>query len=293
MPVSGCCHNGLKMKITKPLTFVLVVVAILWSGWAFLVTRPNIPFVENRVENMDARGQFGDSFGALNALLTALTFGGLAFSIYLQVEEAKKRHAEDTARKARDAEERVDSHFFQLTTSLRSMVQATQIYDTGVYPIKASTGRAAFETMFIHVIRERDMFGMYDSLAKTTAAYVKIYDVHQAHLGPYFRLLYRICRYVDQAPITEGQKLMYMKIARAELSNPELSLMALGVFTPLGRNFKDLIDKYALLKHLSRRAIGKTTFTTITEKFQHTAFTDADELLHSDDEPRSDTPPSS
>ncbi len=63
--------------------FVLGVWLSFWFWWG--------PLVEGKT---DARGQWGDSFGAINALFSALAFAGLIITVLLQREELKAQRAE-------------------------------------------------------------------------------------------------------------------------------------------------------------------------------------------------------
>ena len=60
---------------------LLTVVVLLWH-W--------IPtMLNNNVTDLSERGQYGDSYGSVNALFTGLAFAGLIFTILLQQREIK------------------------------------------------------------------------------------------------------------------------------------------------------------------------------------------------------------
>ena len=61
------------------IAFPLVVVVVLLWGANYLVTY--------LTRNYECSGQFGDSFGAVNALFSGLAFSGLIFAIWLQSRE--------------------------------------------------------------------------------------------------------------------------------------------------------------------------------------------------------------
>ncbi len=82
--VSGDLRDDLKSEpSTKPwllwvmLSGVFVVVVI----YGFIIVNINIP---GDIEVAAKRGQFGDMFGAINALFTGLAFAGFIYTIYLQ-----------------------------------------------------------------------------------------------------------------------------------------------------------------------------------------------------------------
>lgn len=66
-------------------------------------------------------------------------------------------------------------------------------------------------------------------------------------LNPYFRLLYNIVKFVDGADLVEKKR--YTNIIRAQLSESELTLLAINLETPPGEGFRKLAEKYDLLKH--------------------------------------------
>lgn len=67
------------MSSTKFLSALIVLVVALWFGTSYLITL-NLP-------SWTERGQFGDLFGAVNALFSGLAFAGLFYTIFLQRSE--------------------------------------------------------------------------------------------------------------------------------------------------------------------------------------------------------------
>ena len=65
---------------------LLVVVAVaLWVGWGVFVT---VHFQPSQTRSADAtmavRGQFGDMFGGINALFSALVLAGAVYAVWLR-----------------------------------------------------------------------------------------------------------------------------------------------------------------------------------------------------------------
>lgn len=56
-----------------------IIVVILYAGSWY--------YIDSTYTGLDARGQFGDKFGAVNALFSGLAFAGLIFTIILQKNE--------------------------------------------------------------------------------------------------------------------------------------------------------------------------------------------------------------
>lgn len=92
---------------------------------------------------------------------------------------------------------------------------------------------------------------------------IKLYNLHfpmyNSDLGHYFRHLYHIVKYVDSnyyftmitGDIRFIQQKDYIKMLRAQLSNPEITLLAINGLTVQGAGFKNFIDKYELLVNIN------------------------------------------
>ncbi len=89
-------------------------------------------------------------------------------------------------------------------------------------------------------------------------------------LGHYFRNLYHIVKYIDddKSLKTFDLKYKYAKILRAQLSAPEINLIALNGLTYYGEGFKPLIDKYRLLKNMNFR-YEMVDIIWLTGKYPH------------------------
>ncbi len=83
----------------------------------------------------------------------------------------------------------------------------------------------------------------------------KIGRTNQTSLSAYFRNLYNAIMFIDQnQDLSQEQKFNYIKILRAQLSNPEQCLLYFNVMSRFGKKWKeyDLIQKYELIKNIPR-----------------------------------------
>jgi hypothetical protein len=96
----------------KFLLVLSVVAALWWAGWWLIDNR--VDFGKDVEDINAARGQFGDKFGAINALFAGFAFAGIIFTILLQSRELKQTKAmlEDQMKESKG--ERFDGTFFQL-----------------------------------------------------------------------------------------------------------------------------------------------------------------------------------
>lgn len=76
---------------------------------------------------------------------------------------------------------------------------------------------------------------------------------NQTDLSTYFRNMYNAIKMVDESKrMSEQEKYDYVKILRAQLSNPELYILFFNVISPFGVNWKQsgYIKKYNLLDNI-------------------------------------------
>ena len=215
-----------------------------------------LPFALYREYDLELRidegllGNYGDFIGGLLSVV----------SIYLLVETLKEERA--TSKEQRDFtekqqaliekqqknadEQQINSLFFHLLKHLQREVADLNITtEDGQYTNKD----------FFEVLRRdlQESFNATDTYTKAVARalphYFKLYAEHP-RLGSYFRILYRICEVIDHSKLDGTEKVKYIKILRAQLTNSELLLLRYNAQTPHGRKFKHYINEYNLLKHL-------------------------------------------
>jgi hypothetical protein len=221
-----------RVRFTIPL--LATILFTTWFYWPELLP--------NELSDLEKRGQYGDSFGALNTLFTGLALVGVAYSVYLQLQERKKRDQERY-------EDAFESRIFRFSDSIRALISAMNCERNK----QVKKGKDAFEGFY-------SLIGDCTPATSTAEAeprdvllrkYRTVYSEKQDDLGPYFRILYHTFRYIDRSR-TATQK-EYSDIIRAELSTAELSLLAVNGLTQMGQKFKPLIEKYHLLKHLPKK----------------------------------------
>lgn len=93
-------------------SLIFVAVVALWGGmWWFI----DISVKPTGTESVgEARGAFGDKFGAINALFSGLAFAGLITTVLLQRRELSETREAFEKQVANVQTERFDSTFFQL-----------------------------------------------------------------------------------------------------------------------------------------------------------------------------------
>lgn len=91
-------------------------------------------------------------------------------------------------------------------------------------------------------------------LRKIDKAYDLFYQKNEMDVGHYFRSLYNIIKFVDRS--TSKEKRIYTNLVRAQLSSNEIWLLSYNCLSRYGiEQFKPLVEKYSLLKSLSRKEL--------------------------------------
>jgi hypothetical protein len=228
---------------------VFALSIVLWGAWGFGLG----PLLATRFSSTDlARsGQFGDLFGGVNALFTALAFAAVWWTGRMQREELELQRGE--LRDTREVFQRqaFESTFFNQLELLRSVALSFKMGEAQGYAAWDSHANSCHRVLL--------------SVANTVAAgdnaeyrrlcdhYYRdeIYVRRESYIGPYFRILYHIFKLIDtQSYLSEADKVSYANLARAQLGSSELVGIALNYLSNHSENFGPLIEKYGILKHL-------------------------------------------
>lgn len=223
---------------------ILVIIAV-WGG----VTIFAFPKL---VGDVAVRGQWGDSFGMINALFAGLAFAGVIYAIILQKKELALQREElaNTREEIRGQKEQLEaqnqtlqkqnfeSSFFQLLSQHNDIVNSMAVQGSR----EKFSGRECFDYLFLVF---RNNYAAYN--------YEEFFDQHQSYVGYYFRALYNFVKFVDQENDflkDYGAKKFYTNLIRAQLSSDELGLLFYNCLSERGDKFKKLVEKYALLEDM-------------------------------------------
>ncbi|WP_096202081.1 putative phage abortive infection protein [Bacillus sp. FJAT-45350] len=86
---------------------------------------------------------------------------------------------------------------------------------------------------------------------KVEEIYEAFFDKNQIYIGHYFRNMYRIVKFVDEANLLYKEKKEYLGILKAQLSSFELVLLLYNGISKHGKKFLPLIKKYNLLDNIN------------------------------------------
>lgn len=257
------------------LSVMIVMVLVLFLSNLCLVF---LPYDENE------RGTFGDQFGAVNALFSGLAFAGLIYTIILQrhdlklqrrdlhyqrreLELTRKEMEEQTAEFEKQNEtlriQRFENTFFNMLSQFQEVVNNLSITTRVNMETIDLAGRDVFPvlfkkaTVYVDIPKgEKTRQGFYGMgyAIKNLGLEGYMHSEQPTLFDHYFRLLYRILKFVKTSPLITRfeDEYEYTSILRATLSRYELVWLYYNGLT-YGRNkLKPLIERYAMLKNLRK-----------------------------------------
>ena len=184
-------------------------------------------------------GQVGDLFGGINAAFAALAFVGVAAAAGLQLQSLKLLQVEH-----------VSNTFEPLFTILLARPE---------FPSSLSANQTTFlhtsrsgdhpSSTLIEDIRKEVQKGSHYPASGILKRYEEVYGANDGALGVYFRSLFHLYKYIAQSALPEGRKLVYVNIARSQLTPDMLLMLMLNCATERGSHFKPLVERFGLLKH--------------------------------------------
>lgn len=232
----------------------------------------------------NTRGTFGDQFGAVNALFSGLAFTGLIYTIILQRRDlelqrhdlklqrdelalTRKEMEEQTAEFEKQNEtlriQRFENTFFNMLSQFQEVVNSLSVTAWVNGERVDLSGREVFHTLFEsaiiyipspHTDDEWDSYrGMVDVLKECgLEGYRRSEEPTQ--FDHYFRLLYRILKFVKTSPLITRfeDEYEYTSILRSTLSRYELVWLYYNGLTYGKNKLKPLIERYAMLKNLRK-----------------------------------------
>lgn len=259
---NGNHRDGLK----KTFLYILVVCLALI---AFVLGLYVINFHGSFGSEQATWGTFGDYVGGvLNPIFAFASLIAILYSMHLQSEELEnssnelQRSAEAlNSQIAISKQQTFDNTFFQLLSLHNAIIKDMDLKDSK--NIAVSEGRDCFRTYYLkfknHYIVAQDNIteakGSYEaeSMEHIEVAYDNFFKDNQSNVGHYFRNLYHIIKFIDNAEMVKETKKRYASIIRAQLSSYELALLFYNCLSRFGiDDFKPLVEKYSLLHNMGK-----------------------------------------
>lgn len=252
--------SGWNLKIVT-----LGVVALIVAAMALNVVLMNYLYTEP-----GDRGTAGDQFGGVTALFSGLAFAGLIITLLIQRKELELQRTELKASNKEFALQRFDSAFFgvikMLNDHVSSITHGQMVGRPALQKISEALKNEFLNEGFAIIAQVNE-----DDFLRIKKAMSQMYEVHDAQLGPYFRILHNIFRLIEsEKQLSAQQKNDYGRIARAHISLAELDLIFLNGVTEQAEKFKPLIERYAILKHITYKT--RSDYRMINDRYDVSAF---------------------
>lgn len=181
-------------------------------------------------------GQFGDSFGVLTSLFSTLGFGVVVVTLYEQRKQFYKQQFETS--------------FFELLSLHNEIVNSMVINVNVGHPV---TGRSCFANYYDvfndKYQKTKDKLIKHDAIIYINAAYRVFFSDAQPEIGPYFRNLFNILKFVHNSQVDE--KKMYVNFIRSQMSTYQLAVLFYNCLSINGvEKFKPLIEHYEFFEDM-------------------------------------------
>lgn len=222
--------------------YILIFIAVL-SAWGLCWWLVTINIPQNSDGTWSNRGQFGDMFGAVNALFSGCAFAGIIITILLQREELSLQRKELRDTRAEFAQQnktlklqRFETTFFNLLT----------LHNDLTAKLKYSNAKLEGREVFQHLISaefDPHFFGKnfeqltHSELAAMTKQYKeKVFPAIKFYVQHYLSSLESLYNFITELEI-DDERQKYFKILKGYITNNELEFLYLHV------NFSDEVIK--------------------------------------------------
>lgn len=246
------------------IVFFLVAVGILDDLW--FTTSPSM--------TLEQLNYFGGGFNVLTSLFTGLTFAGLVISIILQRKELADTREQFEGQKEALQNQEFDNKFFQMLNLLNKNTERLKIElnifnkATLSFDKKKFSGVDVFEglkEMLLQELEVSDSEDVTNNSANTPKldlfknSFIEFNNSYDTTFKYFYLNLFQILAYIDDRNKEDKEAVKkYTNIVRAQLTKDQLVLLAFnGIgMVNLGSDnssdkYKNLIEKYAFLEHLS------------------------------------------
>lgn len=209
--------------------------------------------------------EFGEYVGGFaGPAISVVTLVALAYTMVIQAMDLTKTRA-FIAQQTRSMEQQsetlsqqaFDSVFFNLLerfNNVRDGVKFSHEVDNIPIPTtRVLTGTDAFRSLYNVLSRWIAKASGASRLGEIQKGFEDFYEEFESELGPYYRTLYHIFKFIHKHPgISEQQRVDYANIARAQLSDIELCVLFYDGLTTYAEYFKPLIEHYGILRHVNK-----------------------------------------
>lgn len=211
------------------------------------------------------QGTTGVLWSLAGLMLVYVAFLGQQLAILHQKEDLRltREALKDQRREMETQTELFDNQqfettFFTLLSSHQELVTNSEIETADGTKRGPSAFAAVLARLRARFVAAREAAPDADSLETAKQCYLEEFLQFEQTLGPYFHSLFHILKFVDTRPLPidrAPERRRYTNYVRARLSYSELVLLFYSGISHTGAGMKALIERYAVLKHLSTRRL--------------------------------------
>lgn len=235
----------------KPFFWALCGALVLWGIWGFVgvqLVAAYWAWVKSsymQSVDMTALGQTGDLFGGINSLFAAFAFAGVALAAFYQHETWKLQAEETQMARTEHIQQSFEPLFFKLLERFElTNVQASKVFAQNFDWVVEESYRKYRSSG-----AENDPRGSQPR-PEVLAAFLGVASDERVTLGPYFRSLFQIFKFISKSNLTPAQKILYANIVRSNLSEVDVTMLGFNCMTAQGQDFVPYVEAYGLLKHV-------------------------------------------
>ncbi len=251
----------------------------IWASYRFVSAQP---VHDADIDIFNARGLFGDSWGGVNAIISAFAFAGVIVTLFLQNRDLNLQRKEMSRQREEFGKEnetlkyqRFENLFYNMLNLQEKIVDGLsytyESYEDVIAPrIEGEwiTDKRTIE----HNVLGRDLFRYaFDEMplevriqgkAKIVPGFrrfliIQGFSHYEDNWIPtffdhYFRHLYRILKYVDSQGLAREEAYKYVALLRGTLSRYELVWIYYNALRPENIKLRRLSEKYSLLKNIRK-----------------------------------------
>lgn len=227
---------------------LLLFVTAAWVFWAIF----GIRFIGwlTSTDTVDKAGQWGDTFGGLNAAFGAIGACVVLATLLVQRNAIEQQRSSLTEQRKLIDQQRSEQHrdrfettFFKLLDLLRELKQA-EVGQPGKSVINIAAGRMLMGAGLNLAQNEHR-----DFLVKTYDE--QVHKPFERHLSPYFRVVYTMLKRIEEETnLSEQEKIGYGNLLRSQLTSDEVTIAGYNGLSSVSKDFGKLLERFRILKYL-------------------------------------------
>ena len=272
---------------TAVFAFSVTMILIICWGYNFLAIAERLGVETDGL----GFGDWGDSFGAFNAVFSAATLVGVLVTVKLQMELMRDQRASI----GKEEFERIYFQIFSLIQTLKSKLRfegrpelpknslpfsrvAANIkvmYGPPEETITTYHGDDAIKYAYTAIVqafrsmrKDNDEYSWNDKIIFNILNRTMSERRH-IEFSPYFRAIYTLLKRTDRCRfLNQEDKDDYSRLLRSQMSGHEAALLGLNGLLPASKDLKYYIVKYRMLKYCTPGPVG----TYLKTKYPPEAF---------------------